>query len=194
MLLIRHSGLIRWGLRKREIYFCKRPVDGKLGDGLNKYLNHHYICSIDGKGNETCKGLTYADASKNPWPLLPYEGKISGKDRGDYYHPATCTMMKEVKPSCGAELLEKIGSQPAPTFGVAPGLTDCQEWADEVEERIRNSCPTDKEAIRRLCMSYSICQPGPLVTDGSPNHYGIRCMSASARAQCLRDASSFGDE
>jgi RHS repeat-associated protein len=130
------------GLAEAGLYYCRRPVDGVPGDSLNSVLNHHYICTINDEGEENCKGLTHADPSDRPKPLKSYDGIIAGADRGDYYHPGACKKLgdDEVDSSCSEGMLKSIGARPAPTFGIRPGLTDCQEWAGATASEISRRC------------------------------------------------------
>jgi hypothetical protein len=140
------------------VYLCKRPVDGKPGDKLNIFMNHHYLCAVerDGDGVFPCYGLTTAnpDEANDVKPGKPYKGIIAGQDRGDYYD-SSCEMLGRVDDKEGPKLLKEIAKRPPPTFGIGPFLTDCQEWAEEANEELHR-----KAGNAALCSKYpnkSVC-------------------------------------
>jgi RHS repeat-associated protein len=126
------------------VYLCKRPVDGKPGDKIGIFtMEHHYFCAVARDGNEgfKCYGFTYADPNAKIKPGIWYEGIIAGADRGDYYHGSACTLLGEVDDKCGPALLDEIAKRPPPTFGIGPFMTDCQEWAEDVNVELHRECP-----------------------------------------------------
>jgi RHS repeat-associated protein len=139
------------------VYECKRPVNGKPGDKIGLLdLEHRYLCAVARDGDEgfKCYGLTHADPNDNPILGLWYEGKIAGADRGDYYYGEACTLLGEVDDQCGPELLDEIAKRPPPTFGIAPFLTDCQEWESATSEELHRKCPASGYGFKSPCVRY----------------------------------------
>ena len=137
--------------KKDGAYYCKRPLEGFLGTAM---FTHHYICIIEGgefyhhdpdhqwEKRVSCYGLTHADPSITPSLLTEYPGIIGGPLRGDTLEAGTCKLIKKVGRSCAIGVLQNISKEPVGSWGVGPGLEDCQEWATDVEDKLQDSCET----------------------------------------------------
>jgi RHS repeat-associated protein len=122
-----------------ESFVCKRPLGKKPDTGPVGILNpvyHQYSC-VFRDGKYVCGGHTSASSSAAR-SIIKAPGRPTTEEE-DYYHPNACTKVRDDN-TCFENCMLRNWAEARPSYGVHPGITDCQEYDDDLHYWCANEC------------------------------------------------------